>query len=43
VKPVIIRHEAEKEPLDSIAFYEGRQNGLGVEFEGVALVAVLAI
>jgi hypothetical protein len=33
VKPLIIEEEAERELAGSVAFYEQRQSGLGLEFE----------
>jgi hypothetical protein len=43
VKPVIIDAEAENEISDSVAFYERRQSGLGLEFERAAREAVQMI
>jgi toxin ParE1/3/4 len=43
VKPIIIDAEAENELSDSVAFYESRELGLGLEFESAAREAVQAI
>ena len=43
MKPVIIDSEAENELSDSVAFYERRQPGLGLEFEAAARAAVQMI
>ena len=43
MKPVIIDAEAENELSDSVAFYERRQPGLGLEFEFAAREAVRTI
>lgn len=43
MKPVIIDSEAENELSDSVAFYERRQLGLGLEFEFAAREAVRTI
>lgn len=43
MKQVIIDSEAEDELSDSVAFYERRQPGLGLDFEHAARVAVQSI
>jgi hypothetical protein len=43
VKRVFIDSEAENELSDSVAFYERRKRGLGLEFERAAREAVQAI
>jgi hypothetical protein len=43
VKQVIIASEAENEVSESVAFYEHRQRGLGLEFERAAREAAQAI
>lgn len=43
MKPVIIDSEAENELSDSVAFYERRRVGLGLDFERAARVAVQMI
>ena len=41
MKKIIIESEAENELSDSVAFYERREPGLGLEFERTARGAVL--
>ena len=43
MKPVIIDSEAENELSDSVAFYERRHPGLGLEFEFAGREAVWTI
>ena len=43
MKPIIVESEAENELSDSVAFYERRESGLGLEFERTACEAVQAI
>jgi hypothetical protein len=43
VKQIIIDSEAENELSDSVAFYERRESGLGLEFERAARQAVQTI
>jgi hypothetical protein len=43
VKQIIIDSEAENELSDSVAFYERREPGLGLEFERAAREAVQTI
>jgi hypothetical protein len=33
VKPLVVEEEAERELTGSVAFYEQRQSGLGLDFE----------
>lgn len=41
MKRIFIDAEAEQELADSVAFYESRRPGLGLEFEQVAREAVI--
>ena len=43
MKPVTIHREAEAELAESVAFYESRSAGLGLEFESAARAAVTRI
>ena len=43
MKPLIIEENAEAELTDSVAFYERRRTGLGLEFEHAAREAVRKI
>jgi hypothetical protein len=43
MKPVTIDREAEAELLESVAFYESRSTGLGLEFEAVVRAAIQKI
>jgi toxin ParE1/3/4 len=43
MKPVTIDREAEAELVESVAFYESRSAGLGLEFEAAARAAVKRI
>ncbi len=43
MKPILIDSDAENELSDSVAFYERRQPGLGLEFELAAREAVQTI
>jgi len=43
VKPLVIEEEAELELVNSVAFYEERKSGLGLDFEAAARQALTTI